>query len=106
MPCNLVAYDFYRYYLSGVGEAAVEVALVDPVLEVADPEGSDLFKGGGLVVAMGGGDGGGGGGGRGCGPGLVVGGLHPLVLLERGIHGALNKGLCSASSIQAPLAAF
>lgn len=52
-----------------MGEAAVEMVLVDPVLKVADPEVSDLFEEGRLVVAMGGGrdgggDGGGGGGGR------------------------------------------
>lgn len=46
-------------------EAAGEVVLVDPVLEVADPEGADLFQGRRLVVLLVAGGGGGGNGGGG-----------------------------------------
>jgi hypothetical protein len=36
-----------------MGEATVEVILVDPVLEVANPEGFDLLQGTGLVIRSG-----------------------------------------------------
>lgn len=78
-------------YLAGVGEAAVKIVLVDPVLEVTDPEGSDLFEGGRLVVAVGRGRDAGGAGGSG-GPSLVVVSLNPL-LLGRRIHAVLHSGL-------------
>lgn len=31
-------------------EAGLEIGFVDPVLQVSDPKGSDLFEGGGLVI--------------------------------------------------------
>lgn len=37
-------------YLPGVGEAAVEVVLVGPVLEVADPQRADLLQARRLVI--------------------------------------------------------
>lgn len=43
-------YDEGQTYLAGVGEAAVEVVLVGPVLEVADPQRADLLQARRLVV--------------------------------------------------------
>jgi hypothetical protein len=37
-------------YLPGVSEAAVEVVLVGPVLEVADPQSADLLQARRLVI--------------------------------------------------------
>lgn len=37
-------------YLAGVSEAGVEVILVHPVLQIADPESADLLGGSGLLL--------------------------------------------------------
>lgn len=84
-------------YLSSMGKATVEVILVDPVLEIANPEGFDLLQGTGLVIGSGsygsaggcergGGSGGSdSGGGRGScrrgGPEVGVGSLHRTIRL-------------------------
>ena len=52
-PAGLQGTNGTETYLAGLGEAAVEVVLVGPVLEVADPERADLLQGRRLVVRPG-----------------------------------------------------
>lgn len=86
-----------RANLSGVGEAAAEVVLIDPVLEVTDPERPHFLDGGGLVVAL--------RSRRGGRPRLLVLCLRPLLVVGRGIHRlqALDRTLPTGETLSLSL---